>query len=73
MPIIHHMEEAVGGVLQGEVELVDSFQEGEVRISSRVLQSRLLPSCYSFSQQESQEIPHRHLELGACTQGVRGF
>src|SRR5215472_12091991 len=43
--------------LQGEVELVDGLQEGEVRVSSAALQSRLLPSRYFFGQQESQEIP----------------
>src|SRR5215472_12874200 len=43
--------------LQGEVELIDGFQEGEVCVSSAALQSRLLPSRYFFSQQESQKVP----------------
>src|SRR5215472_11895862 len=37
--------------LQREVELVDGLQEGEVRVSSAALQSRLLPSRYFFGQQ----------------------
>jgi hypothetical protein len=41
--------------LQREVELVDGFEEREVRASRTTLQSRLFPTCHFFGQQQSQE------------------
>jgi hypothetical protein len=53
--------------LQGEVELVDGLEEREVRAPGAALQSRLLPSCHFFGQQESEEVPIRPALLFGST------
>ncbi len=42
--------------MQGEVELVDRLEEGEVGAASQTLETGLLPSRHFFGQQESEKI-----------------